>query len=198
MRSNRISSACSTWRVRLVAYGAGLENQLGESPREFKSRTLRCFCRSGGSDYTPNMPYSDPDQQRKYQREWKDRRRQDWLAANGPCIDCGSRDDLEVDHVDAKTKIDHKVWSWSAERRLRELAKCVVRCEPCHKAKTLACHENRRGEKVGAAKLTAQDIPVIRASQLRPYRLIAEQYGVDESLIRQIKRRIIWKHILEG
>ena len=30
------------WRIRLVAYGARLESELGESPQGFKSPILRC------------------------------------------------------------------------------------------------------------------------------------------------------------
>ena len=36
---------------------------------------------------------------RRYQREWMQRRRQAWLAENGPCVRCGSWDRLEVDHA---------------------------------------------------------------------------------------------------
>jgi hypothetical protein len=142
-----------------------------------------------------NVPYTDPERQREYQRNWLAARRQEWIDANGPCIDCATWADLQVDHVDAKTKISHRVWSWTAERRALELAKCVVRCTPCHKAKTFACQENRRGERTGTAKLTADDVRVIRESTVKPYRLIAEKYGVDASLIGQIKRRVIWRHV---
>lgn len=45
------------------------------------------------------------------------------------------------------------------------------------------------------AKLTAEDIPAIRASTVRPYRLIGEQYGVDASLVGLVKRRVIWRHV---
>lgn len=54
-----------------------------------------------------------------------------WFAENGPCS-CGSWSDLQVHHVDPTTKVDHKVWSWSEEKRKSELEKCAVRCRPCH------------------------------------------------------------------
>lgn len=67
------------------------------------------------------------------------------------CIDCGSDQDLELDHVVPADKIDHKIWSWSEVRRNEELAKCVVRCEDCHKKKTavdvMAPHGRVRYEK---------------------------------------------------
>ena len=46
--------------------------------------------------------------QREYQREWKRRRRFEWIAANGPCAWCGSWGmgplfnyaGLQIDHID--------------------------------------------------------------------------------------------------
>jgi hypothetical protein len=82
------------------------------------------------------MPYADRERQREYQLRYLLRRREQWIDENGPCKDCGSDDRLEVDHVDRHTKVSHRVWSWSAERRSKELAKCVVRCFNCHREKT--------------------------------------------------------------
>ena len=92
------------------------------------------------------MPYADPERQRKYMREWIARRRTEWIAANGPCAKCGSTQDLEIDHVDPKSKSQHlrkhrtgtSVWSWTAARRAAELAKCQVLCGACHKVKSAA------------------------------------------------------------
>lgn len=63
-------------------------------------------------------------------------RRKEWLDINGPCVQCGSQVELQVDHINPSTKVSHKVWSWSEERRLEELAKCQVLCRKCHEAKT--------------------------------------------------------------
>lgn len=84
------------------------------------------------------MGYTDKEKQRAYQRAWMKKRREDWLIENGPCVLCGSDDDLQVDHVDRQTKITHRVWSLNKERRLRELSKCQVLCQPCHSKKTTA------------------------------------------------------------
>lgn len=78
------------------------------------------------------MPYADPEQQARYQREWIAKRRADWFAGRA-CIDCGATSDLVVDHRDPKEKVDHKVWSWREDRREAELAKCDVRCDSCHR-----------------------------------------------------------------
>lgn len=87
------------------------------------------------------MPYKDLERQRAFQREAAAKRRAAWLAKNGPCRECGSWNDLEVDHIDPSQKTNHRIWSWSEERRATELAKCQVLCGPCHKAKTVAALE---------------------------------------------------------
>lgn len=77
---------------------------------------------------------------RTYQRSWVAKRRQNWIAQNGPCVVCGSDDRLEVDHVNPEEKqIDPRnLWSMSPRnlRRIAELAKCQVLCYGCHKEKT--------------------------------------------------------------
>ena len=88
------------------------------------------------------MGYKDPDKQREYQRKRLVKARRDWVLANGPCAECGSWSDLEVDHEDRSSKVDHKVWSWREKRRLKELKKCQVLCKECHKKKT--AKENER------------------------------------------------------
>lgn len=84
------------------------------------------------------MPYVDHNVQRGYQNAWIKQRRERWLAEHGPCVSCGSWDELEVDHRDPERKLTHRVWSWSESRRLAELAKCQVLCRSCHRAKTSA------------------------------------------------------------
>ncbi|MDQ0241146.1 hypothetical protein [Arthrobacter bambusae] len=82
------------------------------------------------------MAYSNA-QKRKYQREWCAKNRAAYLEGKS-CVHCGSAGPLEVDHIDPALKVTHSVWSWSAERRAGELAKCQTLCVPCHKAKTKA------------------------------------------------------------
>lgn len=77
------------------------------------------------------MPYKDPAKKRKAQREWIARRRAEWLEGKS-CVDCGSTENLELDHVDPAEKIHHAIWSWSKVRRDAEIAKCVPRCAECH------------------------------------------------------------------
>lgn len=105
------------------------------------------------------MPYKDPDRQRKYQANWFQKRLQlrlAWLSDNGPCVDCGSWENLEIDHVDNSTKVGHCIWTWSEARRDAELAKCEPRCRQCHQLKTIRCKENP------AQVLTEDDVRTIR------------------------------------
>ncbi len=89
------------------------------------------------------MPFASPEQRKAYQREWMRKRREQWISENGPCKRCGSKENLEVDHIDRSTKIDHKVWSWSLERRTKELSKCQVLCHDCHTEKGVECGDQQ-------------------------------------------------------
>lgn len=82
------------------------------------------------------MPYKDKNKQREYCRNWIKERRGKWFKENGPCVSCGSWEDLEVDHEDPSKKISHRVWSWNDSRRLAELSKCRPKCKKCHKIRT--------------------------------------------------------------
>lgn len=77
---------------------------------------------------------------KKYQADWYKRvmcrRRQEWFTANGPCVDCGSWERLELDHENPAEKTHHAVWSWTEVRRIAELAKCKPRCHTCHAKKS--------------------------------------------------------------
>lgn len=81
------------------------------------------------------LEYKDPDQQREYQRQWIARRRADFFNGKS-CVKCGATEQLELDHVDPRTKIHHAIWSWSKERRDAEILKCQVLCNDCHKKKS--------------------------------------------------------------
>ena len=77
------------------------------------------------------MPYQDKAAQREYQRRWVAQRRAEFLADKA-CAWCGSIDSLELHHADPNKKVSHAIWSWGRERRLNEIAKCVVICRSCH------------------------------------------------------------------
>lgn len=80
-------------------------------------------------------PYADAQAQRDYQRGWVAKRRADWLADKF-CEHCQATSSLEVHHRVPSEKVHHAIWSWGAERRATELAKCVVLCRSCHQGVT--------------------------------------------------------------
>jgi 5-methylcytosine-specific restriction endonuclease McrA len=83
------------------------------------------------------MPYKDPAEQRKFQRiRAATRRAEEVERRGGKCIKCGSTLNLEFHHRNPQTKKDHKVWSWTQERREAELKKCDLLCKKCHDVET--------------------------------------------------------------
>lgn len=82
------------------------------------------------------MPYKDSNVQRAYQRDWVAARRSLWFE-DKCCRKCGSRKDLQLDHIDPTKKWKHRIWSYSWERIMKEVAKCQVLCGGCHFEKTM-------------------------------------------------------------
>lgn len=96
--------------------------------------TVTPWMRASHTLYYVDVPYSNLAQQREYQRNWIAARRDAWLMEHGPCVSCGSTENLEIDHVDRETKrfSPREIWSRTEATRLDELAKCQVLCQSCH------------------------------------------------------------------
>jgi hypothetical protein len=82
-------------------------------------------------------PINDAGARRRYHREWIARRRAEFFADKA-CIDCGSIEQLELDRRDAAEAVNHRLWSWSADRREAELAKYDVPCSSCRRKRPAA------------------------------------------------------------
>jgi 5-methylcytosine-specific restriction endonuclease McrA len=83
----------------------------------------------------------------------RDRRRKRKAAlidmCGGECMDCGSTERLEFDHVDPLTKVKEvssaKMLDGPMARVLEEVAKCRLLCHDCHRLKTVRCGETGGG-----------------------------------------------------
>lgn len=75
----------------------------------------------------------------KWKRHYIKRRTEVLEMMGGECVDCSSKDNLEIDHIDPHTKsfsvsefITH---SWAKIKP--ELEKCQLLCQACHRKKNL-------------------------------------------------------------
>ena len=137
------------------------------------------------------MSYKDPEKQREYMRRWIADRRAVWFEGK-ICDECGSAENLQLDHRDPKQKVSHRIWSWSDTRREAELAKCRPLCVSCHKRKSAL--EVVAGVAKFNAKLTENDIHAIRLSH-ESCRVLALRYDVSFKTVSRIKNRVDWKHV---
>lgn len=72
---------------------------------------------------------------KEYMKARYHRIRAEWIdKLGGICIDCGTDQGLEFDHVDAKSKKYHigKIIMHNQAKVAAEMEKCVLRCERCH------------------------------------------------------------------
>lgn len=139
------------------------------------------------------MPYKDISEQREYQRKWIAKRRKDWFDANGPCVLCGSSDDLELDHIDESTKVTHNIWSWSEKRRADELVKCQVLCKICHLEKT---KQFGRKLHLGIPNAICRKLSPLEINQMRlmrdfgaSFQKISEKFGIHRT---NVARMLAW------
>lgn len=67
------------------------------------------------------------------------RRNEAIQTLGGCCKWCGSKDSLELDHIDPAQKSFYigRLWSCSREKFEAELSKCQLLCSDCHHVKTV-------------------------------------------------------------
>lgn len=56
----------------------------------------------------------------------------------GKCVDCGTTEMLEFDHIDPSTKLYNigMIMLHGDDKLYKELKKCVLRCHTCHKLRS--------------------------------------------------------------
>ncbi len=138
------------------------------------------------------MAHTPETRRRSYEKTKQ--RRVDWFSQNGPCKECGSHDQLELDHIDPSTKIHHSIWSWSEDRRLAELSKCQPLCRTCHYEKTANQAKQKMFGRAQYHKRIISDSQLDDIKVLKEFgfslRNLGEIYGVDHSVIRQRLNRV--------
>lgn len=138
------------------------------------------------------------DKKREYQRRWIAKRRAEFFDGKS-CEKCGSKESLELDHIDQATKVSHNIWSWTEVKRLSEIEKCQILCSECHKIKTLEARDHPYGEDSSGSKLTEAQVLKIRsdwaAGKYRFRTEIAKKYNVDKKTITNVINRNDWTHI---
>lgn len=94
-----------------------------------------------------------------------------------------------MDHIDPKEKVSHRIWSWSWERIAIETAKCVVRCTPCHREKSL-----NNGDNDSRAKINLDIAEKIRLEYKKgqTQKALADKYGLRQQTVSKIVRNKIW------
>lgn len=71
-------------------------------------------------------------------RRYHARRAEAIEILGGTCVECGTAEDLELDHIEPATKtLDlARMWSVARDRYLAELSKCQLLCSPHHREKS--------------------------------------------------------------
>lgn len=134
------------------------------------------------------------EKQREYQREWIAARRSAFFEDKS-CASCGSVENLEIDHIDPKTKVASAIWSWRQERRDQELSKCQVLCHSCHRTKTVLNGDLAHGVRSNLSKLTEAQVLEARklyATGKVTFRELGERYNVHKDTIRHMIRGKSW------
>jgi 5-methylcytosine-specific restriction endonuclease McrA len=133
------------------------------------------------------------DKKREYQKEWIAKRRNEYFA-NKVCAICGANNNLELDHINSEEKETHRIWSWCKEKRDKELKKCQILCEQCHKEKTSKENKNRFTivPKLKMRKLNNEQINEIRKLKEQKYsdRKIASLYNIGYATVSEIIRKV--------
>jgi hypothetical protein len=91
------------------------------------------------------MPIKDKEAFNAYQRQYQIARYHRWRNAvierlGGKCASCRSQKDLQLDHIDSRTKTFNfaKLWGLGKEKIEAELAKAQLLCGKCHEDKSIA------------------------------------------------------------
>lgn len=81
------------------------------------------------------MPFKDPIKRAEYSRrknrELYHTRRDAWFKKNNRCVDCGSKENLQLSFKDPSKRVTHRVFLLTKVKREAELKKLQARCKTC-------------------------------------------------------------------
>lgn len=129
------------------------------------------------------MGYKDKARQNSYQVRWYKARRDQWIQEHGPCVQCGSWEELEFLRPKNEGRLSHQVWSWTPERRNAALAQAKVYCRSC------ATIEKGMRNNWWMARVPKEGIVEIRTHRLSQ-REYAAKYGVHKASIEKIQAHL--------
>lgn len=139
------------------------------------------------------MPHADKAEYNAYMAEYMLRRyhakRAEIVAAlGGKCAKCGSIDQLEIDHADAKGKAYNiaKIWNYSDGRLQEELKKCQLLCEECHSIKSIFERGMKPAKGTHGTLSSARYCDCDLCKQAR--KDYAKQYAPRHNELRRLKR----------
>lgn len=84
------------------------------------------------------MTYSK-EKMRDYINDYRKKKRFSVISSlGGKCVNCGSLEKLEIDHIKREDKVKPVSWMYTdkLENLLNEVKKCQLLCTQCHKLKT--------------------------------------------------------------
>lgn len=115
-------------------------------------------CNAEVEKYASNIKWCKScynEHSRQYAKEKYHRIRSEWIdKLGGRCIGCGTDQELQFDHDDAKSKTYEigTIIKSGHDKLANEMAKCVLRCRPCHIEKSRREGDLNTVEHGGGAK----------------------------------------------
>lgn len=87
------------------------------------------------------MGYNSTEKKSANQRDYREKKRE-WARSQlgGKCARCGATENLEFDHINRSTKIDHianLVVNGTMQELIDEINKCQLLCSSCHRIKSI-------------------------------------------------------------
>lgn len=85
------------------------------------------------------MSKYNPERSSYWLNRYRDRMREGMEYLGGVCVECGSDEGLEFDHIDPTTKSFTLTVEWGRAKSVwwNELQKCQLLCKDCHLKKTV-------------------------------------------------------------